>query len=755
MSHRYRLYLIYLTLLLPAIVYGAAGAMRDNANSPLDWVPSSFPPRAAFDHFLRRFGSGDLLIVGWPECRIDDGRLDAVESVLRESSVFRSEAGSSYFESVTSGRRLLGKMAALEAWGNGAPLRRRLRGSWIGPDGRSTYLMIAFTPAGLARRAELVDLVRVAVHRYAGVAYDDIHLAGPVADGWTVDRASQRSLSVLALPSSIVVFLLSWWCLKQFRAALIVFGVAALSQGAALALVYYGGETMNALLIVLPPLIQVLAMAGGLHLANYYSGRDGSPSEAARRAWRQGWLPCLLSGGTTALGLASLSVSQLTPVRLFGLYGALGVMVATALVLSLVPGLFVLLRVAPMSVRSVGPLGTGTRLEHRAWVEWFERHWQWAPWVVACCMVAVLGAASGLGRLRTSVRIETLFSSDSRILNDYRWLEQRVGPLVPIEVLLEWKRGDTSWQERLRVVREIEQRIGGLGDVESTLSAATWIPEDLTAVAPPEWTPEALLSDIGFVRSDETTDTYRITALVSALADTDYSQLLRQVAQTVDRGLEEREMSRSKIPTAVLTGTMPLVHAIQRQLMRDLLLSVLGALGLVTIVMTLVQGGWWSGIASMIPNVFPVVILFGILGWFRAALDIGSVMTASVALGIAVDDTLHFLVAYRRALHSGASRPAAVATAYGECARAMVQTSLVCGLGLLLFALSDFVPTRRFAWMMGTLLALALLGDLLLLPALLLCRRTATASGAPPACGGEESDSGPVRPRRRSIAEAA
>lgn len=111
---------------------------------------------------------------------------------------------------------------------------------------------------GLARRAQLVDLVRIAVHRYGGVAYDDIHLASPVADGRTVDRASQRSLSVLALPSSIVVFLLSWWCLKQFRAALVVFGVASLSQGAALALVHYSGETMNALLIVLPPLIQVL-----------------------------------------------------------------------------------------------------------------------------------------------------------------------------------------------------------------------------------------------------------------------------------------------------------------------------------------------------------------------------------------------------------------------------------------------------------------------------------------------------------------
>jgi predicted RND superfamily exporter protein len=116
------------------------------------------------------------------------------------------------------------------------------------------------------------------------------------------------------------------------------------------------------------------------------------------------------------------------------------------------------------------------------------------------------------------------------------------------------------------------------------------------------------------------------------------------------------------------------------------------------------------------------------LGWTRLPLDIGSVMTASIALGMAVDGTLHFLTFFRRGLSSAAGasaspdqvdRAAAVQAAFQHSAAALTQSALVCGLGILVFAASSFAPTRRFAWMLALLVAAALAGDLVLLPALL------------------------------------
>ena len=99
--------------------------------------------------------------------------------------------------------------------------------------------------------------------------------------------------------------------------------------------------------------------------------------------------------------------------------------------------------------------------------------------------------------------------------------------------------------------------------------------------------------------------------------------------------------------------------------------------------------------------------------------DIGSMMTASVAMGVAVDDTIHFLNWYRGALDNGYDRKSAIKIAYDRVATAMTQTTLIGGFGLSAFALSTFTPTQRFGVLMLILLGMALVGDLILLPALI------------------------------------
>ena len=163
---------------------------------------------------------------------------------------------------------------------------------------------------------------------------------------------------------------------------------------------------------------------------------------------------------------------------------------------------------------------------------------------------------------------------------------------------------------------------------------------------------------------------------------------------------------------------MPLVHEIQRALMQDLFVSFLSAFGIIAVMMSIGQAGLLTGMVSMIPNFFPMVFMFGLLGWIGSPLDIGSVMTASIALGIAIDDVLHFLTFYRRALARGQSRQEAVHTTYQQCGFAMFFSSLVCGLAPMVFYFSNFLPASRFAWMMLLLLAIAVMGDLVLLPAL-------------------------------------
>jgi predicted RND superfamily exporter protein len=205
----------------------------------------------------------------------------------------------------------------------------------------------------------------------------------------------------------------------------------------------------------------------------------------------------------------------------------------------------------------------------------------------------------------------------------------------------------------------------------------------------------------------------------------------------------EHELVGDKIPQAtgaeglqvVYTGVVPVVYKAQRTLLGSLVDSIGLAFVLIGVVMIVLLNpsksplrfwlprnlpfGTLAGAVSMIPNMFPVLLVFGLMGHFGRLVDIGTMMTASVAMGVAVDDTIHFLSWFRTYLDRGYDRIKAIEMTYRRVGPAMTQTTIVGGLGLFVFALSTFTPTQRFGSLMLILLAAALIGDLILLPALL------------------------------------
>ncbi len=186
---------------------------------------------------------------------------------------------------------------------------------------------------------------------------------------------------------------------------------------------------------------------------------------------------------------------------------------------------------------------------------------------------------------------------------------------------------------------------------------------------------------------------------------------------------------------AVYTGIVPVVYKAQRTLLVSLIQSIAMAFVLIggVMMLLLIPGylpgalakpnkllcGSMAGVVAMIPNLFPIVVVFGCMGHGNVLVDIGTMMTASVALGVAVDDTIHFLSWFRHFIDAGMSRVDAVIETYRRVGPAMVQTTVVGGLGLFVFSLSTFTPTQRFGTLMLVLLVTALFGDLILLPALL------------------------------------
>lgn len=709
----------------PFIARAAFAVLEVDGTTPLEWVPPAFGPRQEYDAFTLLFESGDVVVVTWPGCEIGSRALDALAAAASGADAPRDAAGRPWFDGVATGTAALEHLAGPPLDLDRAAAVERLKGLLLGPDGRTTCAVVGFTLAGIAERQKAVGWIRDLVTRHAAVAADEVRMAGPVTDNVAIDLESSRSLTTFALPAGIVVLAVTWWSLRSLLHALLVCLVAAWCVGLSFANLAVLGDRMNAVLIVMPVLVLVLGVAGGIHLVNYLEeahARGGRQGLAARGV-ALGWLPCCLSAGTTAVGLASLIVSTLEPIRVFGFHAAIGVLAGLVAMFLVIPGVFERWPIAARPARGGGRWSQATAgLVVRR-----------APQILALFGMAMAAAAVGIPQIRTSVRIDTLFEPESRVIADYAWIERSIGPLVPIEVVVRFTAGhDVRASERLDLIQAIEARLRERGHVTGVVSAATFLPPLPPAGSVRGATQRTIAArrlerdlagadTLKYVRDVPEGQAWRVTARVPALEDIDYGTLLDLVRADIaplvaaaggaDRGI-----------AAICTGAMPLVHSIQNTLLGDLFWSFLSACGVITVVMMVVERGAGAGLLAMVSNVFPMILLFGLLGWTRTPLDIGSVMTASIALGMAIDGTLHFLTFYRRARDRGAEPTPAVQSAYGHCAAALVQTTAVCGLGILVFSASTFAPTSRFAVMLALLVTAALVGDLVLLPALLVSR---------------------------------
>lgn len=705
------------------VVPRAAAVLSSDSSPPLEWVPPTFPARAVYERFAERFGSSDVVIIAWEGCTLDAAEPKRLVDVCQSATAPRGADGEAWFEAAASGEEMLERLTAPPLSMPREEAIARLAGTLIGPDGRSTCVVVPLTPAGLDARRQAVAWLRQQVADL-GIPAETAHFAGPAIDNVTIDEASSRGLQRFGPVAAIMVLLLTWRAIGSLLHAGLVFVTSLFCVGLAFASLHAMGDRMNPVLIVMPLLVLILGVCGGVHLVNYLieAAASGPLSTVPRRGLRMGWLPCGLSAMTTAVGLLSLVVSELEPVRVFGFHAAIGVSATVVLLFLVMPGAF---QQWPMVKSSASPQAACSVLERTALAG--------ALTITVGLVVCLAAVAAGLPGIRTSVGLDTLFEPESRILRDYAWIEQHIGPLGPIEVVVHFEGESTRAAERLDTIREVAAAVADMPEVSGVLSAETFFVESGESSGTRRALRKALLArrleaglaslaDLRLVHVDAGGEHWRVTARTSVLANLDATSFLARLQEQVTPIIEAHDGDERGI-SFTCTGAMPMVQAIQRTLLGDLAASFLTACGVISLVMVLVQRSVVVGLLGMTVNVFPMLVLFGMLGWWRVPLDIGGVMTASIALGMAIDGTLHFLTFFRRDLESqtGATvdRRAAIRAAFAHTAPAILQTAVICGIGMLVFTASGFAPTRRFAWMLAVLVVLALVGDLLVLPALL------------------------------------
>ena len=762
-----------LVFLLPMVVVGAIKAKSNNRNDVKGWLPAEYQETQTYRFFRQNFQGEEFILVSWEGCTMADPRLEILARKLlpppEEASRIERPL---YFKTAQTGPRAVARMCQEPLNLEREEAISRLTGAIIGPppagiaagaagddlDLRKTCLVLTLADMARTNLHGAIDEIRKVATDECGIPDSAIHMGGPPVDNVSIDKAGQTSVTILFGLSLVVGFFVSWFSLKSKTLVAMVIASGVYSMFASLALVWYSGYPVDAILLTMPSLVYVATTSGAIHLANYYRDQlaeTGVQEGAAGRAVHHALLPLSLATGTTAIGLATLAVSELVPIRMFGIFSAAGVLVSFIILVTFMPAA---LELFPPKLR-VGKLADDEQVDgwkpiesSRWWAvgEWITRHHALAT---AACLLVMAAIGYGMTRVESSVQLMRLFSRKAQIRTDYAWLESHLGPLVPMEILVRIdEKCPLNFLERMELVDEIQREIGALGEVGSSLSTVTFGRsldmasggEGLRAKLARSTLNKSLMRHRDdFLAGDylrETTVTaadgsrhsqelWRISARVSAIQEVDYALFKADLQKKIDPVLARLDSEGVDGVTVNYTGLVPLVYKAQHSLLENLKIGFVFDFAIIVAVMIVLCRAFSAGLVLLLPAAFPAILVFGGLGWANALskwfqtgnvfIDIGSVMAPSVALGVTVDDVVHFMLWFRRGIADGLDRRQATMLAYKGCARAMYQSWGVIGIGLSVFSLSPFGPTQRFGHMMLAMLTIALVGNLVLMPALL------------------------------------
>lgn len=628
--------------------------------------------------------------------------------------------------------------------------------------GSLAAVSVSLSDAGVADKQASVHAIRDAVTAI-GIPEEEIRMGGrpvvTVALNESVGAAAWNNEgSAWDLPnrspiffSAIVTVFFSFIMLRSFRLALLVQFVAFLTVIFALAIVPLTGGTMNMVLVVMPTLLAVLTVSAAIHLSNYWKhSGESDPSSSVFSATRTAWLPCVLASGTTAIGMASLVASNLIPVRNFGVYAGVGCLISFLVVLYVLPSLMLYWPKSPPK---------SEQLDTRHWRNlglWIARN---RHVVCLLCFAVTAAAGWGLWKFQTETKVIRYFPQGSKVVQDYTFLEDKLSGVVSIDTIVKFdtqSQDEIPFVERARIVKSLQDEMRQHPEVSGVLSLASfldlreidtdslsftqrkkrqmaqrsWARKIHEKIRNPQDHPDSgvpsmmALPDYATdwmepgdqLLNHEGDEVWRITAQTSALSDVDLEVLIGDMNSIASSHLS---LVGSPNTGHVVTGLIPVFLRTQEAVLQSLIVSFGLAFVIIAIVMMFVLRSPLAGAFTMLPNLMPVFVVFGLLSWANLKVDIGTMITASVALGIAVDGTLHLLTWFKELTSRGHTVEEAVGEALEHCGPAMWQTSAAIGLGMLALLPAELLLVSRFGWMMAALIFAALVADIIFLPALL------------------------------------
>lgn len=491
------------------------------------------------------------------------------------------------------------------------------------------------------------------------------------------------------------------------------------------------GNKIQIPLVLLPTFLLAVTIGDAVHLLTHFYQRIQLGEErktAMFVAVQNTSIPMLLTSLTTAGGLMSLSIAEVVPIRNLGIYAALGVMLAFLLTVTVIPALIMVLPLKqPKNIK-----------DQTTFAKLIERlaafSWQHGGKIALIWLVAGILAATQVGKLEFSHDPLNWMPEDLDIVKSTQIIDDELSGTMTMDIVFDtgvvngakdiaFLNKMAAWQEELEVYSKDNVEIKGVNSIIDVIKESNRALQGGGAefYALPD--SQSLLNEEIFLFENSAADQlyqlvdsdFQKARMTLVLPWSDLMFYQDFVIELQERGDELFDGAAE----VTVTGMIALLAGTMVALVYSAAFSYVIAAVVIAIMMMILLSSTRLGLIAMIPNIAPILVVMGLMYPMGIELDMLTILVATIAIGIAVDNTVHFTHHFRRGLEKGHGLRAAMDDAFSGAGQALFTTCVVLSIGFYVFLFSEVSSIFNLGFLCGTSFILAMISNFTLTPYLL------------------------------------
>lgn len=561
----------------------------------------------------------------------------------------------------------------------------------------------------------------------------DVHVSGMPYIRTMNSQSIIDEISKFIIAALLVTSLIFFFFFRSFRATLISMCVVIIGVMWAFGILGLLRYEITVLTALIPPLIIVIGIPNCIFLINKYQQevkKHGNQALSLQRVISKIGNATLMTNMTTASGFATFIITDSKLLKEFGIVASLNIIGIFILSLLIIPIVYSYLSLP--KTRHLKHLNTKwiDAFVHR--MEHIVRKKRIAVYIVS--LVLVVLSIIGMYQIKISGSPIEDMPKNAQFFKDIRFFEEEFDGIMPIEIVIDTKRPKGVLNENnLKKIDRLHEVITEIPELSKPLSVVNLVKYSKQAFynGIPKYYQLPTKQETNFILSvaqksagegnllknfvDSTGQTARVTTFIQDVKTERMEEITKKLSETLDKLFPPEQY------TTYMTGSALLFLTGTKYLVKNLMISLVFAIFLIAVFMAYLFRSFRMIVISLIPNLLPLLITAGIMGFIGVPIKPSTILVFSIAFGISVDDTIHFLAKYRQELMANNWQiKKSVYAALRETGVSMFYTSIVLFFGFSTFIISDFGGTVALGSLVSATLLFAMMSNLILLPSLLL-----------------------------------